>query len=271
MHTSVHMSEQLWEARGCTRWREGFTGCGVGGAHRGTHGVHTVGRRVSTAGRGTQAVGHEVETVGRGVHTAGRGMHSEGRAVHTAGRWGRKERGAHSGARDVYGGARGRRARAGTARPLAKFLAVARRRLPTLPRPPHPPACPGGRRRRWRGRGPGVAPLEGAAAGTGRDGAGGSRNRAGAASSPGLSPSPRRAWAVRYLPTEQLSSASSAGGCIPTAESARPSRSRAARTPCAPDPSPAPLLLPGAAPARPAPSGGRERERPSVRSQQPRM
>lgn len=84
-------------------------------------------------------------------------------------------------------------------------------------------------------------------------------------------PSPRRARAARYLPAEQLSSASSAGGRIPAAEAARPSRSRAARTPCAPDPSRAPLLLPGAAPARAAPSGGRERERPSVRSQQRRM
>lgn len=142
-----------------------------------------MGRRVHTAGRGMNAVGRRIATVECGVHTAERGKHS-------AGRWGRTGRGAHSGARGVHRRAHGRRAGAGKARPLVKFLAVARLWLPTRPRPPHQPACPGGRRRRWRGRGPRVAPLEGAAAGTGRDGAGGSRNRAGVASSPGT-PSPR--------------------------------------------------------------------------------
>lgn len=144
--------------------------------------MHIVGRRVPTAGHGVQAVGRKVDTVGCGV------LHSEGRAVHTPGRWGRTGRGAHSGAWGVHGKARGKRAGADTARPLAKFLAVARSSLPTRPRPPHQPAWPGGRRRRRRGRGPGVAPLEGAAAGTGRDGAGGSRNCAGAAGSPRLPP-----------------------------------------------------------------------------------
>lgn len=105
----------------------------------------------------------------RGAGDSQGGVHIVGLEVCTSGR---------------AGGAQGR-ARRG---PLAKFLAVARLWLRTRPRPPHQPACPGGRRRRWRGRGPRVVPLEGAAAGTGRDGAVGSGNRAGVASSPGLPP-----------------------------------------------------------------------------------
>lgn len=181
------MSAQLWgaEAHGGEQ--------GVYGRAQSMHkqGVHTAGhtgytqwgvectRRAVAARRGAQD-----RYGGVRVHTAERGMHS-------AGRWGPTRRGAHSGSRAVHRRARGRRAWAGKARPLAKFLAVARRWLWTRPRPPHKPACPGGRRRRWRGRGPRVAPLEGAASGTGRDGAGGSRNRAGVASSPGLPPRAR--------------------------------------------------------------------------------
>lgn len=107
----------------------------------------------------------------------------------------------------------------------------------------------------------------------GRDGAGrGGRQpepRGGGQQPRDSLPAPARA--ARYLPAEQLNSASSAGGRIPEAEAPRPSRSRAARTPCAPDPSRAPLLLPGAAPARAAPSGDRDRERPGVRSQPARL
>lgn len=236
----------------CTRRKAGLTRWGVG-AHSGAQSAHSGPWRASGGTQGRYGGVRSAVLGGtRGAHAGAVGTHGAGCTQWGAGC-------ARQGAREA-----GRGGHRATSCKVSSSCAE----QPPDPAAPSPPARLARRKKaeteRARARG-------GAARGRcGRDGAGrGGRQPelCGGGRQP-QTPSPRRTLTARYLPAEQLSSASSAGGRIPAVEAARPSRSRAARTPCAPDPSRAPLLLPGTAPARAAPSGGRERERPSVRSPQ---